>query len=178
LRDPDAGDGAPGGCHLDAGHSDVITAASDLGAILIGIQVGTGASLEDQMNSLAEDSNSLGDVDGDGVHDEPLVYWIDASDVNETLVDAVNAIDGFATTYDEVVLRAADDEYGIIDSISPGSYTDVDVELTSSLNFEVSFIGNLPATDEVQNLEVSLDLVGDGVVLETRTVSIEVPPAD
>jgi hypothetical protein len=98
--------------------------------------------------------------------------------VNETLVDAVNAIDGFATTYDEVVLRAADDEYGIIDSISPGSYTDVDVELTSSLNFEVSFIGNLPATDEVQNLEVSLDLVGDGIVLETRTVSIEVPPAD
>jgi hypothetical protein len=178
LRDPDAGDGTPGGCHLDAGHSDVITAASDLGAILIGIQVGTYDSLEDQMNALAEDSNSLGDVDGDGVHDEPLVYWIDASDVNETLVDAVNAIDGFATTYDEVVLRAADDEYGLIDSISPESYTEVDVEATSSLSFEVSYAGNLPATDEAQTLEISLDLVGDGIVLETRTVSIEVPPAD
>ena len=52
------------------------------------------------------------------------------------------------------------------------------VSSTSSLSFEVSFTGNLPATDEAYTYEFDMDLVGDGVVIETRTVVFEVPPAD
>jgi hypothetical protein len=130
------------------------------------------------MSSLAEATGSLGDVDSDGVYDEPLVYFVSATDVNDAIIDGVTAIGDFATTYDEVVLRASSDKFGLVDSVTPSSYTEVDVSSTSSLSFEVSFTGNLPATDEAYTYEFDMDLVGDGVVIETRTVVFEVPPAD
>ena len=178
MRDPDAGDESPGGCHIDAGQSDVVEAAAELGAKIISIQVGSHVDLTDPMTSLAEDSGSLGDVDGDGVYDEPLVYWVDASDVNEALIEAMGAIESYATTYEEVSLRPVDDEYGVVDTISPESYTEVDLAVAPSLAFDITLAGNIPGAEEAQTVELSFDLVGDGVVLDTRTITIEVPPAD
>jgi hypothetical protein len=177
LRDPDDGYGTPGGCHMDAGGSDVIAAALELGAWLVGLQYDYDTSTPyAQMQDLALATDSLADLDGDGVPEE--LAWADVSDVNTTIATAIEAIDlevELALTFDEVWLEAADDPHGMVSGIMPGSYTSVSAP-DWPLLFTIGWAGTLPATSSPQSVTVGFELYGDGDVIDSFEIEVEVPP--
>ena len=165
MRDPEAGYGVPGGCPLDAGGSDVISAVNDIGARLIGMGV-YGASAG-QMNTLADGTSSFADTDGDGVADDRLVFsWSSSSSGFRSII--VNAIQDLVRSveFSTVEMVAPDDVWGFVRDIDPISYTGVTVgtgeELT--LDFTVELKAVLPASYDDRVFNVSLLVIGDGAV--------------
>ena len=180
LRDPDTGYGVPGGCPTDAGSADVVADALALGAWLVGVHVGTYTTTPyTQMVDLAQRTASLADLDGDGVPDELAFGSTSISTLNTTIASAVTAIDAevvAALTFDEVWLEVADDPYGMVASISPASYTSV-TTADWPLTFAIAWTGTLPATTSPQSVTVTFDLYGDGDVIGSLEVEVEVPPS-
>ena len=178
MRDPDSGYGTPGGCPSDAGAADVETAALELGAVLVGVQIGSSSSVDAQMEDLADATGSLVDADGDGTADDRLVYRISASDLNTTIATAVGLIEdsySVAGDYSEVRVEVNSDPYGLVTGIAPASYTGV-VESDWPLDFNISWSGAVAATSDPQTFSVTFDLYGDGVVISTFDIVVEVPP--
>ncbi len=179
LRDPDNGYSSPGGCPADAGSLDVETAAGDLGAFLVGIQVNNYTTTPyTQMVDLATNTGSLADTDGDGAYDDPLAYSVaSASLLNTTIIDAINDIDGaiIAREYDEVWIEASTDPYGLVSSISPSTYTSV-VATDWPLDFDITWTGSLPAVATAQTVTVSFSVYGDSAVIGNFDVLVEIPP--
>jgi len=92
LRDPQAGYATPGGCPMDAGHTDVVGAFADLGGYIIGINTSPWHdSATPQMQRLAQDTQSIADTNGDGVEDDLLVFsWSGSSaEFRNTITHAI-----------------------------------------------------------------------------------------
>ncbi|MCP4810048.1 MAG: hypothetical protein GY913_36180 [Proteobacteria bacterium] len=177
LRDPDAGSGTPGGCDIDAGVSDVVTAATDLGAFLVGIAY-NGTTPVTQMTELAEATGSLVDSGGDGVADAGAVYSAPASTLTASILGAIEDVFEVVELegiYDEVVLDPITDTYGLVTGISPSSYTAVDTSTTSSLSFTATLDGTTTSSVPLTG-QIVFQLVGDGRVMATEVIEVEIPP--
>ncbi|MFH1463321.1 MAG: putative metal-binding motif-containing protein [Pseudomonadota bacterium] len=180
MRDPDEGYSTPGGCPLDAGSADVVADTLDMGAWLVGVHYNTTTSTPyGQMLDLAERTGSLADLDGDGTVEELAFANTTTSTINSRIAQAVNAIDAevvASLAFDEVWLEVADDPYGMVVDINPGSYTAV----TSSdwpLAFTITWSGTLASTTSAQSVIVTFDIYGDGDVIGSLEVEVEVPPS-
>lgn len=176
LRDPEAGYGTPGGCPLDAGASDVLSAASALDAFVIGL--GTLSLPLAQMESLAEDGGWLVDADGDGRVDDPAVWEVDPDLLNDGVVEAVQAlVDGgsLGGLIDLLLADASSDPLGIVNSVVPDRLTAVDPVETPVQRFEVNL--RAPSTVEAMvQTEVEVEVRADGVVVATEVWAIELAP--
>lgn len=177
LRDPDADFDTPGGCPMDAGKADVVDALDEIGGYLIGINAASGGSYTDQMNDLAEATDSLADLDGDGEADEPLVYNWSGSDsgFRDTIISAIEDLMN-SKRFSSVELQIVGDEYGFITDIDPEEYEDV--ELVSGievLEFTIEIEGVVEATSEDQLFAITLNMVGDGhILIDTLTLVVVV----
>ena len=176
LRDPESGSttygGSPDGCPIDAGESDVVSAATERGAYLVGV------AARDQMETLATDTESLGDTDGDGRADDVMVMeWTGTSATD--LVDFVAA--GVDATYDtltysSVSMVATDDPYGFVTAIAPSSVNVSSSDLGDTVTFLVGLKGAVESTSEDQIFTISFTILGDGsVTLGTASMVVVVP---
>ena len=173
----------PGGCPFDAGHNDVVSALSDIGGYLIGVDVGrsTYADPFPQMEELAEWTNSKADMDGGGVADDLLVYELDQSgagfdeDFTEYVTTAVDQLVN-SITFTEVSLEVEGDAYGFVTNIAPEGYTDIDPDLSQNLEFAITFRGTVAGTVEDQLFLLTLNILGDGTtLLDKKDILILVP---
>jgi Bacterial TSP3 repeat len=176
LRDPENGYGAPGGCPLDAGYSDVVSAVGDLGAYLIGIAV-NGNTATPQMKTLSDATSSYADTDEDGVADDQLVFnWSGSDDEFRTTItgaieDLVNSI-----TFDKVELEVEGDTWGFVSSIEPPYYEAVADLGVETLEFTLEFRGVIAATTEDQLFKLTLNVIGDEtVLLDSLDIIVLVP---
>ena len=180
LRDPEGGYGTPGGSPKDAGFSDVVSAAEEIGARLIGVDTSGLASA--QMNSLAAATNSLYDADGSGVVDDNLVFlwssWSGSSSFRSTIVGAIEGMID-SVTFSEVTLEVVGDTYGFVTGVDPESYTDVTVGSGGlTLEFDVTITGVVEAMADDQIFTIDLNIMGDGTtLLGTQELVIVVPGA-
>lgn len=179
MRDPDSTNSsltaAPRGACLNAGSRDVVNAASAAGAYLIGISV-SGTAPVSQMNSLADQTNSYADTDGDGAADDRLVFqWTGSSTaLRTTIVNAVSDLVG-SLRFSEVTL-VPDDPYGFVTGIDPESYTLSSGANGQTIDFTLTFRGAVPAQAEDKVYHVALNVLGDGtVLLDTLDIYIVVP---
>jgi hypothetical protein len=177
MRDPDAGYDTPGGCPLDAGMSDVVSAAADIGARLIGI------ASEDtphwsQMIELSTLTNSEYDSDGDDLADEPLVFHWTGSDATfrNTIVSAVEWLLG-GVHFDRVHLEVDTDPWDFIQTVSPEAYEDLTIGVSGEdLSFTITLDGNVPALPDDAIYTVTLNVYGDDTtLLATEPLIIVVP---
>ena len=175
LRDSEGGYGTPGGCPGDAGASDVIRAAADTGAYLIGI--GVGSIPVPQMNTLADATGSFADTNGDGRADERLVFtWSgSSSSLRATIVSAIEDLVN-SVQFERVSLEVANDPYGFVTGISPEYY-----ELASSadgqtVEFQLDFRGSVAQAEEDEIYTLTLNVIGDDtVLLDTLDIFVVVP---
>ncbi len=180
LRDPDNGYGAPGGCPGDAGESDVVAALSDVGAYVIGIQVGSYTTTPyNQMLQLAAASGSYADTDGDGAADDPLAFkWTGSgsSTFRTTIVDAIGDLVS-SIRFERVSLDIEGDSWGFVTGVEPEYFTDIDPAGGSQvLNFTLNFRGVIAATTEDQLYRLTLSVIGDdSVLLDTKDIIVLVP---
>lgn len=179
LRDPDNGYGAPGGCPLDAGQSDVVVAASSLGAYVIGVHVGGYTSTPyTQMVSLAQATGSYADTNGDGAADDPLAFQWSGSNAafRNTITGAIEDLIS-SIKFEQVSLEVEGDEWGFVTDIDPEYYEDFDPNADSQeLDFTLAFRGTVPANTEDQLYKLTLNVVGDEtVLLDTLDIIVVVP---
>ncbi len=173
LRDPDSSNnsynGTPGGCPLDAGSSDVIAAAGDIGAYLIGIH--TYSSLPSaQMKTLAN-------ATGSKIGGTPLVYsWSGGSStLRKTITDAIEDLVS-DVRFSTVSLQVENDPYGFVTDIQPESYELSGAVTGQEIDFQLEFRGAVAATDEDQVFQLTLNVVGDdSVLLDTMDIYVLVP---
>jgi hypothetical protein len=176
LRDPENGYGAPGGCPLDAGYSDVVAAVGDLGAYLIGIATGSSTPTP-QMNTLADATSSYADTDEDGVADDRLVFsWYGStSEFQETITQAIEDLVN-SITFDKVELEVEGDTWGFVSSIEPEYYEAVADLGVETLEFTLEFRGVVAATTEDQLFKLTLNVIGDEtVLLDSLDIIVLVP---
>ena len=176
MRDPDVGDGTPGGCPFDAGHSLVTAAAASLGARLIGVAVNldTSSAPYAQMVDLAAATGSTADLDGDGSADPAVVTWTgSSSEFRDTVVDAVEGLVQ-SEHFDEVCLVVASDPHEMVTSIEPECWQDVDSG--EVVDFTLEFVGSVTSGAEDQAVPVVLELRADGdKLLDSFIVHVIVP---
>jgi hypothetical protein len=181
LRDPEAGYATPGGCPMDAGHSDVVEAFAELGGYAIGINTRShGTSGIAQMEAIAEETGSIADTDGDGLKNDLLVFtWTGSSDeFRDTVTSAIEDLVG-SIQFSTISLQVEGDDWGFVTSIEPAAYTNV----TSSseidaLDFSLSFRGVVAATSEDQLFTLKLNVVGDDTILLDSLDLIVVVPGN
>jgi len=177
MRDADAGYATPPSANYTAGESDVIDAASEMGARLIGI--GTQSSTPvPQMEQLAIATDSLYEADADTLVDDPLVFtWTGSSAAfRETIVDA---IEGMLenVTFATVTAEVDGNIWGFDTDVSPASYSNVTVGSTPvNLGFTVDVSGEVPASTVDQTYALTLNIYGDGTTLiGTQAITVLVP---
>jgi len=177
LRDPDAGSPTPNGCHIDAGSNDVIGAVNDIGARLIGISI-RDRSMENQMNNLADATNSYADTNGDGVASERLVFhWNGtgaatfSNQVTTAIEDLVNSIQ-FST----ISLEIEGDDWGFVTGVTPENYNLEGAANGEQIAFTLDFLGTIAATEQDQYFQMSLNVMGDGAtLLDSLDIIVVVP---
>ena len=181
MRDPESSNAAynqtPGGCPIDAGMTDAVNAFLDQGARFVGVSV-NGTLPYNQMVDLATRTNSLADLDGDGVAAEPVVEtWSGSSTTfRTTLVAAIQQLVA-GVKFSRVDLSVEGDDYGFVTSIDPTYYEDLGVEDTGTiLTFTLNFRGVVAATTEDQLYRLTLNVLGDGTVLVAQKDIIIVVP--
>lgn len=181
LRDADSANGyyngGPNGCPQDAGSSDVVADAAALGAYLVGIAV-NGSAPTNQMNDLADKTNSYADTDGDGKADDRLVFsWTSGSSskLQSTVVGAVEDLVN-SVQFSTVSLAVADDTYGFVTGVDPSSYDVSGSASGQELTFTLNFRGAVAATSNDQIFKLTLNVVGDGsVLLDALDIYVVVP---
>lgn len=181
LRDPSSTNpsynSAPNGCPLDSTEADTVAAFLDIGARLVGVSV-NGTLPEPQFISLAQQTGSYADLDGDGVADEEVVEtWSGSSTTfRTTLVTAIQQLVA-AVKFSEVTLHVENDPYGFVQSIDPDHYSDLGVEDTGSmLTFTLTFRGTVAATTSDQSYALDLVVLGDDSIEVSRKQIIVVVP--
>jgi len=182
LRDPDGlvstADGSPGGCPLDAGSTDLEALAADGGLYFYGFA--TASTPVTGMNTLADMTGSLIDLDGDGTEDRLVSTLSSTSDLGTTLGEAVAQVAPFIASpafIDQMWLVASLDYYELIVDISPDPAEDIDGSVTDSVTFTLTLEGKIPASGLPEELTLELDLYIDGEYQRTIEVMVEVPPA-
>ncbi len=181
LRDPSSTNGsynqAPGGCPLDSTEADTVAAFLDIGARFVGVGVNGSLPIA-QMTQISIDTNSLADLDGDGVAAEEVVEtWSGSSGTfRTTLVTAIQQLVA-AVKFSEVTLSVENDPYGFVQSIDPDHYSDLGVEDTGSiLTFTLTFRGTVAATTSDQSYALELVVLGDESIEVARKQIIVVVP--
>ena len=173
IRDPDAGYSGPRGCPGDAGSSDVVAAALDAGAYLIG--VGTDNSPINQMNQLAAATGSYADTDGDGVADDLLVFQYNTSTFRSTVVSAIEDLVS-SVQFSEISLEIEGDEWGFVTGIQPSVVELEGAASGETLTFTLTFLGTVAAAEEDQYYRLTLNVVGDGsTLLDSMDIIVVVP---
>lgn len=176
LRDPDNGYGATAACSNPAGRSEVVAAAANAGAYLIGISTG-GSTPMAQMNDLAIATLSRADLDGDGRADDNLVFtWSGSSTaLRDTIVNSIASLVG-SVQFSEVRLEVVGDSHGFVRRISPEVVTLSSTAAGQVLDFTLGFRGAVAATEEDQIFLLTLNIVGDGsILLDTLDIFVLVP---
>ena len=178
LRDPDDGYGTPGGCPLDASGTTVVTELAALGGYLIGVSV-SGSTPYSQMITLAQETGSYADTDGDGAADDELVFTWSGSSTSTfrtTIIDAVQQLVD-SVVFGRVELQIEGDDYGFVTGISPEYYENIDPDaVTDGLDFTLEFRGVVAATTEDQLFSLTLNVLGDGATLLDSYVILVVVP--
>jgi len=179
LRDPETTYATPGGCPLDAGGSDVIDAIQNIGGYIIGVATDGGYG-KSQMETLATATGSTADI-SDEPGDEPLVFeWssgTDSSDFRDTVIEAIEDLIN-ALEFSRVELEVVGDEWGLVTSIEPQYYEDIDPNDpgTTELNFTLNFLGVVPATTEDQLFALTLNVMADSsILLDSQDIIVVVP---
>ncbi len=173
IRDPDAGYSAPRGCPGDAGSSDVVAAALDAGAYLIG--VGTNSSPISQMNQLATATGSYADTDGDGMADDLLVFQYNNSTFRSTVVSAIEDLVS-SVQFSEISLEIEGDDWGFVTGIQPSVVELEGAASGETLTFTLTFLGTVAAAEEDQYYRLTLNVVGDGsTLLDSMDIIVVVP---
>jgi len=163
MRDADqpANYSLPPLCGDPAGASDVVLAASDIGAKLIGIGVegtaGNSTSPIGQMTSLANQTGSLADIDSNGTL-EPLVFQGTSLSTVDNVIDGVEALANSAVF--DVSLSVDDSPFGFVTSISPSVATGVSVGTT--VTFELTLLTSVPQTQSDQVFVFPMQVLGNG----------------
>jgi hypothetical protein len=179
LRDPQAGYATPGGCPMDAGHTDVVGAFADLGGYIIGINTSPWHdSATPQMQRLAQDTQSIADTNGDGVEDDLLVFsWSGSSaEFRNTITHAIEDLVA-SITFSSIALEVEGDDWNFVTGIEPALYTDVSPNADlSALEFKLRFRGVVAATTEDQLYNLKLKIIGnETILLDTLDLIIVVP---
>ncbi len=190
MRDPDSSDSSlaqvPGGCAQDAGSDLVIQEYLDMGAYMIGIDVGSYQPTDyysptPQMEYLAENTLSMADLDGDGDATDLLVFQVPQGSSSfgaELTANVVTAVEQLVSTvtFEKVHLEITGDEWNLVQSIEPESYENVDPKDVPSLNFTLTFLGAIAATDDDQLFSMTLQIIGDdAILLDTKDIVVVVP---
>ncbi|MFZ5475242.1 MAG: hypothetical protein ACOZNI_00580 [Myxococcota bacterium] len=180
MRDPDSSNrtynGSPGGCPGDAGADAVVAAAADQGAYLIGISVSGSLPLS-QMQSLAQRTGSYADTDGDGVADDALAFqWSgNASVLRSTIVGAIEDLVD-SVQFSELTLEIEGDEWGFVTAVDPETYPLSSEANGQTIEFALTFRGVVAAAETDQVYKLTLNVLGDGVVLlDTLDIYVLVP---
>lgn len=181
LRDPESSNGmyngTPGGCPIDAGMSDAVTAFTDLGAYFVGVSV-NGATGYPQMVDFANSIGSVADLDGDGVAAEPVVEMWSGSSVEfrTTIVNAITQLVS-GVRFERVDLSVDGDVYGFVQSIEPEYYEGLGAEDEGTvLTFTLTFRGGVAALTEDQLFRLTLNVLGDqSIMLDTLDIIVVVP---
>jgi hypothetical protein len=180
LRDPETSgyySGTPGGCPIDAGMSDAVSAFSNLGAYFVGVSV-NGTTGYPQMITFAQSTGSYADLDGDGVADEEVVQTWSGSNAafRSTVVNAITQLVA-SVRFSRVDLSIDGDAYGFVTSIDPAYYEGLGAEDSGTiLTFTLSFRGSVAATTEDQLYRLTLNVLGDSsVLLDSLDIIVVVP---
>jgi hypothetical protein len=178
LRDPENGWGATPSCSNPAGFSDVVDAADDVGAYLMGIHVNNYTSVPTtQMQNLARSTGSYADTDNDGKADDLLAFkWTGSSSTLRTTI--VNAIKDLVSSvrFEEVSLAIEGDVNGFVTGIDPASYPVSGSVSGQTVTFTLDFRGAVAATEEDQIFNITLNVIGDGsILLDTLDIYVKVP---
>jgi len=139
-----------------AGQSDVVAAAADTGAKLIGI--GTDSTPQPQMNGLANATGSLADIDGNGTQD-PLVFVGLDSAVVDFVIDGVTALTNSGQF--DLTLSVDDAGLGFVTDIQPAVHTAVTVNTT--VTFSITLYPNVTLIPQDQVFIFPMQVIGDGV---------------
>lgn len=181
LRDPDGGYGVPPACgaFTAASSAAVVAALQPSGGRLVGVNVATsGGPGRAAMESLAWATNSVGDLDGNGIDEPFVVNWDGSSSAafRTTVVNALRDLVG-AITFSTVELAYDGAGTPFVASVAPASYTQVNAATFSTpLTFTVFLRGAVPAAAQDQVFPLHLTLLGDGsVALGQRNLTIVVP---
>lgn len=168
----------PNGCPGEAGMSNVAMAAASLGAYMIGICSPGLNDCKPAMEDLAVATNSLGDADGDGSNDDPMVFeWNTSTDVTtdliagsiETLVEGIQ--------FDELTLEL-DDPLGYVISVTPSVF-DLTVleEGTTHVSFTLEMLGIEARSEAEQYYLIRIDAIGDNLVyVDEVTILVRILP--
>ena len=173
LRDPDTGSASPGGCPGDAGSTEVVAAAADLGATVAGI------SLYSPVAESGFDAvTPLYDSDGDGKVDRHLDFvWASyPSDLNTIVQNVVErTIADLKLSNVESTISGGDP--GFVTSVEPASYSDVSgLDTGSSLTFTLHLDGVVAPTEADQVTHLTMKAIGDyNLLLGTQDVFVIVP---
>ncbi len=181
LRDPESSNGmyngTPGGCPIDAGMSDAVTAFTDLGAYFVGVSV-NGSTGYPQMVDFATTIGSVADLDGDGVADEPVVEtWSGSStEFRDTIVNAITQLVS-GVRFERVDLSVDGDVYGFVQSIEPEYFEGLGADDEGEiLTFTLTFRGTVAALTEDQLFKLTLNVLGDqSILLDTLDIIVVVP---
>jgi len=158
MRDADqpATFGLPPTGSNPAGLSDVVTAASNLGAKFIGI--GTDTTPQAQMNGLANQTGSLADLDGNGTV-EPMVFVGLDNQVTTFVIDGVEALTDSGVF--DLTLEVDDGAYDFVVDVSPAVAPAVTVG--TSVTFDVTLYPGVPLIPQDQVFVFPMQILGDGV---------------
>ncbi len=163
------------GCPFDAGHRDVVGAAEELGAFLIGICSPGQGYCRPQMEQLAVDTNSLADLDGDGLANDPLVFdWnTGRDDTTELLAGAVEELVR-SLSFDELSVEV-EDPAGFVVDIQPEVVDVSALDDDEVVTFQLELLGILAPDEGDQYRVVTVYALGDGELwVDQVTVLIRV----
>jgi hypothetical protein len=181
MRDADSSSySTPGGCPQDAGFADVVNAATETGARLIGIAAEDSYPL-DQMYTLAASTDSYFDADIDGEADTELVFLWEgsSSDFRSTIVGAMEWLLG-GVHWGRVALEVLGDSFGFVTSVDPEAYEDIVIGVDGvSLEFTLHLEGVMPAMADDTLYVLTLELYGDDTtLLASEPLIVMVPGAE
>ncbi len=170
MRDPDAGFGTPSGCSNPAGSNDVASAVNQIGGKLIGI--GTSILPIGQMNSLANATNSIADINGDGSA-EPLVFQGTSGATVGFVMDGIEAIAGGSLW--DLTLDVDDAPYDFVVSTVPEVHSNV--QINTQITFDITVEPAVPQGSGEQVFVFPVQLLGDGatVLAEWELVLVVLP---
>lgn len=173
VRDPEAGYGTPPLCSEPAAFSTTRDAVLAAGAKVIAIDVTTANLFLPQALEMVYATDSLADLDGDGLAEEPLAFTGTSASVVASILEGIPNLASSGVF--DVTLEVPNDEHGFVAAISPQEGF-ADVPVGSSVSFSLTFQGVIAATTEDQLYHLDLNVLGDGVtLLDQKQIIVVVP---
>jgi hypothetical protein len=174
----------PGGCPIDADMSDVATALADIGGYVITVDVTPGSyswGPGPEARALARLTNSMADLNGDGIKEELVINLSQSSAGFEAAFaeKIVTTVDQLVSSlkFAKLELQVAGDEYGFVTNIRPAYYSDIDTsDPELEFPFTLTFRGAVAGIGSDQTFLLKLLVIGDGgTLLDTMDIIVVVP---